>query len=128
MLALDMPLTKRRSRPASGRDDLAWWREARFGLFIHWGLYAIPAGFWKGRPLPYLGEWIMYHGKIPFADYAPLAERFHPRHWDPAAIVRLAKQAGICDAGEEGHVDVASRKRVPGLLRQEEVRGAPFDI
>jgi len=90
-----MPLAKRRSRPAPGRDDLAWWREARFGLFIHWGLYAVPAGFWKGRPVAYAGEWIMYHGKIPFADYSRLAERFHPRHWDPAAVVRLAKQAGM---------------------------------
>jgi alpha-L-fucosidase len=84
-----------RRRPVSGRDDLAWWRKARFGLFIHWGLYAIPAGIWEGRPAPYAGEWIMFHKKIPFATYSKLAAHFHPRHWDAAAVVRLAKEAGM---------------------------------
>ena len=44
---------------------MAWWREARFGLFIHWGLYAVPAGTWQGQPVPGLGEWIMHGAKIP---------------------------------------------------------------
>jgi len=35
---------------------IAWFREAKFGLFIHWGLYAIPAGIWKGKEIPGLGE------------------------------------------------------------------------
>ncbi len=85
----------RGSAPARRRDDLAWWRDARFGLFIHWGLYAIPAGVWQGRRVPYAGEWLMYREKIPAADYARLAARFHPRHWDPAAVVRLAREAGM---------------------------------
>ncbi len=46
---------------------IAWWREARFGMLIHWGLYALPAGEWKGKPIPGLGEWIMNRAKIPVA-------------------------------------------------------------
>jgi alpha-L-fucosidase len=94
--AVDISAVKRSHRsPASGRDDLAWWRKARFGLFIHWGLYAIPAGIWEGKSAPYAGEWIMFHKKIPLATYSRLAARFHPRHWDAAAVVRLAKEAGM---------------------------------
>ena len=44
---------------------MAWWREARFGMFIHWGLYAVPAGTWQGKQVPGIGEWIMNDGKIP---------------------------------------------------------------
>ncbi|MDB6167326.1 MAG: Alpha-L-fucosidase [Verrucomicrobia bacterium] len=94
MRAVDLSAVKRPGRRRSGHDELAWWREARFGLFIHWGLYAIPAGVWKGRRAPYIGEWLMFRERIPVDTYAKLARRFHPRHWDPAAIVRLAKEAG----------------------------------
>jgi len=94
--AVDISAVKIPSRrPASGRDDLSWWREARLGLFIHWGLYAIPAGVWHGKRVPYTGEWVMWREKIPFATYSRLARRFHPRHWDAAGIVRLAKEAGM---------------------------------
>src|SRR6266536_1648040 len=54
---------------------LRWWREARFGMFIHWGLYAVPAGEWKGKPIPGIGEWIMNRAKIPVAEYEPLARQ-----------------------------------------------------
>ena len=94
--AVDISAVRRpRPRPVSALDDLAWWRKARLGLFIHWGLYAIPAGVWRGKRVPYIGEWLMYRERIPFATYARLARRFHPRHWDPAGIVRLAKDAGM---------------------------------
>ena len=96
MRAVDISAVKRPTRRrATGRDELAWWREARFGLFIHWGLYAIPAGVWRGQRVPYIGEWLMFREKIPVATYAPLAAKFHPRHWDAAAIVRLAREAGM---------------------------------
>ena len=45
--------------PAQRDARMAWWREARFGMFIHWGLYSIPAGTWDGKPIPGVGEWIM---------------------------------------------------------------------
>jgi len=82
-------------RQPRGRDDLAWWRKARFGLFIHWGLYSVPAGVWRGKRVPYIGEWLMYREKIPVATYEKLAAQFHPRHWDAAAVVRLAREAGM---------------------------------
>jgi alpha-L-fucosidase len=74
---------------------MAWWREARFGMFIHWGLYAVPAGQWKGKfPSPGGGEWIMNTFNIPVEEYEQLAKQFNPVKYDPAAWVRTAKQAG----------------------------------
>jgi len=52
---------------------MAWFREAKFGLFIHWGLHAIPAGEWKGQPVAGIGEWIMNRAKIPVKEYELLA-------------------------------------------------------
>ena len=51
--------------PQPQASRLAWWREAKFGMFIHWGLYAIPAGEWKGKRIPGIGEWIMHNAQIP---------------------------------------------------------------
>ena len=69
----------------AANDRLAWWREARFGMFIHWGVYAIP-----GR-----GEWILYQEHIPFEEYAKLADAFRPAAYDPHNWVRLAQEAGM---------------------------------
>lgn len=82
-------------RPDARRDPrIDWWREARFGMFIHWGLYAVPAGVWKGEQIPGIGEWIMYRARIPVAEYEPLAKQFNPVKFDAAAWVSLAKRAG----------------------------------
>jgi len=54
-----------RETPAERDARMQWWREARFGMFIHWGLYAVPAGQWEGKPAPSLGEWIMDAANIP---------------------------------------------------------------
>jgi alpha-L-fucosidase len=81
--------------PAQRDARMKWWREARFGMFIHWGLYAVPAGTWQGRQIPGIGEWIMNRGKIPVADYAKFAEGFNPVKYDADAWVRLAKEAGM---------------------------------
>ena len=74
---------------------MKWWREARFGMFIHWGVYSVPAGIYKGREIPGIGEWIMNRGKIPVAEYKQFAKQFNPVRYDPDAWVRLAKEAGM---------------------------------
>lgn len=85
----------RGQRPEAHRDPrLDWWRDAKFGLFIHWGLYAIPAGLWQGQEIPGIGEWIMHRARIPVHDYEPLASQFNPVHFDAATWVSLAKAAG----------------------------------
>ncbi len=74
---------------------MAWWREAKFGLFIHWGLYAIPAGSWNEREIGGGGEWILFRAKIPLADYKALAPKFNPVKFDAKSWVALAKEAGM---------------------------------
>ena len=81
--------------PAQRDARMAWWREARFGMFIHWGLYSIPAGTWDGKQVPSVGEWIMNTASIPVADYKPLAAKFNPTDFNAHAIVSLAKAAGM---------------------------------
>jgi len=66
-------------------ERLKWWIEARFGMFIHWGLYAVPAR----------GEWVMYCERIPRAEYAGLAERFRPTKFNADEWVALAKETGM---------------------------------
>ena len=76
-------------------ERMQWWRDGRFGLFIHWGLYSIPAGEWKGKEVPKIGEWIMKNAQIPVAEYRELAKQFNPVKFDPKAFVALAKNAGM---------------------------------
>jgi alpha-L-fucosidase len=74
---------------------MKWWRDARFGMFIHWGLYAVPAGTWKGQQIPGIGEWIMDRANVPVDQYEPLATQFNPIKFDAAEWVRIAKDAGM---------------------------------
>lgn len=74
---------------------MAWWRESRFGMFIHWGLYSIPAGTWKGKNYPGAAEWLMNTAKIQAIDWEPLKEQFNPTKFDAKRIVATAKAAGM---------------------------------
>ena len=64
--------------PAQHDARMAWWREARFGMFIHWGLYSEAAGYWDGKPTSGAGEWIMNDMQIPLSQYAKLVPQFDP--------------------------------------------------
>jgi alpha-L-fucosidase len=75
---------------------IQWWREARFGMFIHWGLYSIPAGVWKDKVHEEgYSEWIMFGEKIPAREYERLAGKFNPVKFDAKAWAALAKKAGM---------------------------------
>jgi alpha-L-fucosidase len=89
----DMQAPAHATPPARPDPRLDWWRAARFGMFIHWGLYAIPAGEWEGRTD--YGEWIRNNAKIPIDVYHRFQSRFNPVKFDPDAWVRMAKQAGM---------------------------------
>ncbi len=69
-----------------------WWKEAKFGMFIHWGLYAVPAGQWGGQTG--YGEWIMNSAKISRTEYAALAKQFNPTQFNAEEWVKIAKAAG----------------------------------
>ena len=81
--------------PEAKQARLAWFKDAKYGLFIHWGLYAIPAGEWKSKQIPGLGEWIMNRGHIPVAEYEQLAKQWNPVKFDADAWVQLAQDAGM---------------------------------
>src|SRR5450756_890262 len=70
---------------AGAAEKIKWWRNARFGMFIHWGLYAIPAR----------GEWVQWHEQIPVTEYAKLADQFNPERYDPVSWAELARQGGM---------------------------------
>src|SRR2546425_3489685 len=83
-LALTVLGQAQQAAPAAAKPDpakearLAWFRDAKYGLFIHWGLYSIPAGEWNGRRSLGLGEWIMFRTPVPVKEYEPLAKQFNP--------------------------------------------------
>jgi alpha-L-fucosidase len=88
-----LPAVVRNESPEQTEARLRWFREARFGLFIHWGVYAVPAGFWQGKPVG--AEWIMFQGKIPVTDYRAFARDFTAAKYDPQAWAQLAAEAGV---------------------------------
>ena len=61
---------------------MQWWRDARFGMFIHWGAYAVPAGIYKGEPVDGIGEWIMDKAQIPIPEYEEFVHQFNPTRFD----------------------------------------------
>ena len=74
---------------------MGWWRDAQFGMFIHWGAYAVPAGTYNGERVGGIGEWIMNRAHIPIAEYEKFARAFNPVKYDADEWVRIAKDAGM---------------------------------
>jgi alpha-L-fucosidase len=83
------------SQQLSKDERMKWWREARFGMFIHWGDYAQWAGMYKGHEVGHGGEWIMNRAKIPVAEYQEHAKQFNPVKFNADDWVRMAKDAGM---------------------------------
>ena len=72
---------------------MKWFREARFGMFIHWGVYSVPAGEWQGKTN--YAEWFLEQTKMPVSQYEKYARQFNPVKFDAKAWVRMAKDAGM---------------------------------
>ncbi|MCH6257714.1 alpha-L-fucosidase [Puniceicoccaceae bacterium K14] len=81
--------------PTPDDERMEWWRDAGFGMFIHWGLYAIPAGEYKGERVGGIGEWIMEKLDIPVTEYEKFAAQFDPVKFDADEWVSIAKNAGM---------------------------------
>ncbi len=74
-------------------ERMEWFNNARFGMFIHWGIYSVPAGAWDGKTS--YAEWIMLQAKIPSAQYEKFAAQFNPVQFDAKQWVQTAKDAGM---------------------------------
>ena len=71
-----------------------WFRDAKYGMFIHWGLYAELGGIWNGQEFKSATEWIMKNAQIPLAEYKKLVERFNPTKFDAREWVAKAVEYG----------------------------------
>ena len=89
------PLKANAESPAEITARAAWWHEARFGMFIHFGLYSALSGEWKGKPITGHGEWIQQMAPIPYAEYAATAATFNPVQFNAKEWVAMAKGAGM---------------------------------
>lgn len=76
-------------------NNKIWFKQAGFGLMIHWGLYSVLGGEWKGKRMDYIGEWIMSKYEIPNHEYEKLADIFNPIYFDADEWVMTAKNAGM---------------------------------
>ena len=76
-------------------NNKEWFKQAKMGMFIHWGLYSLPAGEWKGKRTEYPAEWVMTYNRIPIKEYEKLATIFNPIYFDAEEWVKLAKEAGM---------------------------------
>ena len=78
----------------AGKEDMKWFTDAKFGMFIHWGLYSQTAGEWKGHPTQG-GEHFMLYERIPVKEYALIANDFNPTEFNARKWVKTAKEAGM---------------------------------
>lgn len=86
-------------RSCGGKDsnmsDFSWFKDGKYGLFIHFGLYSLLGGEYRGKEVPGLSEWIMHTENIPAKEYEKLASSFDPVSFDSDFICRKASEWGM---------------------------------
>ncbi|MES2278772.1 MAG: alpha-L-fucosidase [Bacteroidota bacterium] len=89
--------SERWDKNVSGEEhpNIQWFKDAKFGMFIHWGLFAQTGGTWQGKNFYGISEWMMNRGKIPAADYATIAKKFNPTQFNATEWAQVAKDAGM---------------------------------
>jgi len=96
MFEIDVLSTPADDGGLTREERIEWWKDGKFGMFIHWGLYAIPAGTWGDKVYKSgYSEWIMFSSKIPVATYRKLAGEFNPVKFEASAWAELANDAGM---------------------------------
>ncbi|MEJ0091709.1 MAG: alpha-L-fucosidase [Limisphaerales bacterium] len=95
VLADPSTLEKAPAQESTAQRDarMNWWSEARFGMFIHWGVYSVPAGEWNGKTD--YAEWFLEETHMPVSQYEKYADQFNPTNFNAIAWVKAAKQAGV---------------------------------
>ena len=76
-------------------ERMQWYRDARFGMFIHWGPYAALGGEYHGKKIGWIAEWIQHTARIPAKEYESMAAEFNPVKFDAREWVKIAKDAGM---------------------------------
>lgn len=81
--------------PEVKAERMEWWHDAKFGMFIHWGIYSVPAGVYNEEEIPGIGEWIMSTAKIPVEEYEKFSKVFNPEKFNAREWVKTAADAGM---------------------------------
>ena len=95
---LEINASKADGAPSTNEERLRWFKDAKFGMFIHWGPYSQLGGEWRGQRMPAdwsIAEWIMLKLQIPVREYRVIASRFNPVKFDAEEWIELARDAGM---------------------------------